>query len=197
MAPGDQSGLKNLMEGPQLQKPHKTRAVNFAGSPTRHRENVRHLMGFPGGSGGREAACTAGDRGSIPGLGRALEEGEATPHFKLTDRIRRTLPVHFLLKSVSYPLEEKSEKRLAIKELSTPPACARDCCSSGGPQTGSAARVPPPTPRPAVWPPAQLAGKQRNHQRRPAGLHPAACVLGSAVQIPVSFSFCSGLTQRS
>ena len=106
MAPGDQSGLKNLMEGPQLQKPHKTRAVNFAGSPTRHRENVKHLMGFPGGSDGREAACTVGDGGSIPGLGRSLEEGKATPHF---NRDRRTLPFHFLLKSVSYPLEENQK----------------------------------------------------------------------------------------
>ena len=27
-------------------------------------------MGFPGGSDGKESACTAGDLGSIPGLGR-------------------------------------------------------------------------------------------------------------------------------
>ena len=27
-------------------------------------------MGFPGGSGGKESACNAGDLGLIPGLGR-------------------------------------------------------------------------------------------------------------------------------
>ena len=31
-------------------------------------------MGFPGGSAGKEAACNAGDLGSIPGLGRSLGE---------------------------------------------------------------------------------------------------------------------------
>ena len=31
-------------------------------------------MGFPGGSGGKESACNAGDRGSIPGSGRSLGE---------------------------------------------------------------------------------------------------------------------------
>ena len=30
---------------------------------------------FPGGSGGKESACNAGDLGSIPGLGRSPEEG--------------------------------------------------------------------------------------------------------------------------
>ena len=28
-------------------------------------------MGFPGGSDGKESACTVGDLGSIPGLGRS------------------------------------------------------------------------------------------------------------------------------
>jgi len=32
-------------------------------------------MGFPGGSGGKESTCNAGDLGSIPGLGRSLVEG--------------------------------------------------------------------------------------------------------------------------
>ena len=34
--------------------------------------------GFPCGSPGKESACNAGDLGSIPGLGRSLEKGEAT-----------------------------------------------------------------------------------------------------------------------
>ena len=32
-------------------------------------------MGFPGGSDGKKSTCNAGDLGSIPGLGRSLEEG--------------------------------------------------------------------------------------------------------------------------
>ena len=34
-------------------------------------------MGFPDGSGGKEAACQAGDLGSIPGSGRS--PGQAPP----------------------------------------------------------------------------------------------------------------------
>ena len=36
-------------------------------------------LGFPGGSDGKESACNAGDLGSIPGLGRSLEEGHGNP----------------------------------------------------------------------------------------------------------------------
>ena len=32
-------------------------------------------MGFPGGPGGKESACNAGDVGSVPGSGRSLGEG--------------------------------------------------------------------------------------------------------------------------
>ena len=32
-------------------------------------------MGFPGGSDGKESACSVGDPGSIPGLGRSPGEG--------------------------------------------------------------------------------------------------------------------------
>ena len=37
------------------------------------------LMGFPGGSDGKEFACNAGDLGSIPGLGRSPGEGNGYP----------------------------------------------------------------------------------------------------------------------
>ena len=33
------------------------------------------LLGFPGGSDGKESACSAGDPGSVPGLGRSPGEG--------------------------------------------------------------------------------------------------------------------------
>ena len=36
-------------------------------------------MGFPGGSGGKESACSAGDLDSIPGLGRCPGGGHGNP----------------------------------------------------------------------------------------------------------------------
>ena len=36
-------------------------------------------MGFPGGSGGKEPACIAGDLGLISGSGRYLGEGNGNP----------------------------------------------------------------------------------------------------------------------
>ena len=35
--------------------------------------------GFPGGSDGKESACSAGDPGSIPGSGRSPGEGNGNP----------------------------------------------------------------------------------------------------------------------
>ena len=40
---------------------------------------VRQMVGFPGGSDGKESACNAGDLGSIPGLGRSPGEGKGYP----------------------------------------------------------------------------------------------------------------------
>ena len=37
------------------------------------------VMGFPGGSAGKESTRNAGDLGSIPGLGRAPGEGKGYP----------------------------------------------------------------------------------------------------------------------
>ena len=37
------------------------------------------MMGFPGGSGGKESACNAGTRSSIPGSGRSPGEGNGNP----------------------------------------------------------------------------------------------------------------------
>ena len=37
------------------------------------------LAGFPGGSDGKESACSVGDLGSVPGLGRFPEEGNGYP----------------------------------------------------------------------------------------------------------------------
>ena len=36
-------------------------------------------MGFPGASDGKESACSEGDLGSVPELGRSPEEGQGNP----------------------------------------------------------------------------------------------------------------------
>ena len=41
----------------------------------RDRRPTPVCLGFPGGSGGQESACNAGDLGLIPGLGRSPGEG--------------------------------------------------------------------------------------------------------------------------
>ena len=41
--------------------------------------NVMPNMGFPCGSAGKESACSVGDLGSIPGLGRSPGEGKGCP----------------------------------------------------------------------------------------------------------------------
>ena len=37
------------------------------------------ILGFPGGSNGKESACSAGDLGLIPGFGRSPGEGNGNP----------------------------------------------------------------------------------------------------------------------
>ena len=37
------------------------------------------ILGFPGSSDGKETACSAGDLGSIPGVGRSPGEGNGDP----------------------------------------------------------------------------------------------------------------------
>ena len=37
------------------------------------------LLGFPGGSDGKETACNVGEPGSIPGSGRSPKEGNGYP----------------------------------------------------------------------------------------------------------------------
>ena len=47
-------------------------------------------MGFPGSSEGKESACSVGDLGAIPGLGRSPAGGVATHYSILAWRIPRT-----------------------------------------------------------------------------------------------------------
>ena len=46
-----------------------------------------NLLGFPGGSDGKESACNAGDLGSTPGLGRCPGGGHGNPLIILAWRI--------------------------------------------------------------------------------------------------------------
>ena len=41
--------------------------------------NINPLLGFPGGSAGKESSCNAGDLGSVPGLGRCLGGRNGNP----------------------------------------------------------------------------------------------------------------------
>ena len=45
----------------------------------RDRLHTTVFMGFAGGSEGKESTCTAGDLGSVPGLGRSPGEGHGNP----------------------------------------------------------------------------------------------------------------------
>ena len=56
-------------------------------------------MGFPYSSIGKKSTYNAGDPGSIPGLGRSLEKGEATHSSILAWRILWTVIVHGVAKS--------------------------------------------------------------------------------------------------
>ena len=40
---------------------------------------LEYCVGFPGGADGKAAVCSAGDLGSIPGLGRSPGEGKGYP----------------------------------------------------------------------------------------------------------------------
>ena len=40
---------------------------------------LRYLLGFPGGSDGKESACNTGDPGLIPGSGRSPGKGKGYP----------------------------------------------------------------------------------------------------------------------
>ena len=67
-----------------------TRYIKFSGTiPKRKPQQILRnkiiiivlvyvMKGFPGGSDGKESACSAGDLGLIPGLGRSPGEGMAT-----------------------------------------------------------------------------------------------------------------------
>ena len=57
----------------------KETRVQFLGWEGPQEKEMMTKVGFPGGSDGRESTCSAGDPGSIPGLGRYPEGGNGNP----------------------------------------------------------------------------------------------------------------------
>ena len=56
--------------------------------------------GFPGGSEDKESACSMGDLGSIPGLGRSPGEGNGNPRqYSCLENPMDGKPVHGVAKS--------------------------------------------------------------------------------------------------
>ena len=51
----------------------------FKGTLSHFNRTFLIIVGFPGGSDGKESACNAGDLGSIPGLGRSPGGGHDNP----------------------------------------------------------------------------------------------------------------------
>ena len=73
---------------PQLSHPCKTTGKTialtiqtFAGKVMSLLFNMlsSFVMGFPGGSEGKESACNTGDLGSVPGIGRSSGGGQGNP----------------------------------------------------------------------------------------------------------------------
>ena len=65
---------------PELEGTEEATGVNrTVGGVGHQREPAMLLLGLPGGSDGKEFACSAGDPGLIPGLGRPPGEGNGFP----------------------------------------------------------------------------------------------------------------------
>ena len=62
--------------------PHPGRCLSEGeqvGAQSTHHPPFSGFMSFPGGSDGKESACSAGDPGLIPGSGRSTGEGNGNP----------------------------------------------------------------------------------------------------------------------
>ena len=70
--------VQSLGQEDLLEKGMATHSSIF--TPTPQKRGSKKYTGFPGGSDGKASACTAGDLGSIPRLGRSPGEGNSNPH---------------------------------------------------------------------------------------------------------------------
>ena len=75
----------NMLYKPQIQFQRKRKLPKHERSPCLYiviqgkTHPVSSVRGFPCGSAGKESACSAGDLGLIPGLGRSPGEGKGYP----------------------------------------------------------------------------------------------------------------------
>ena len=75
----------NMLYKPQIQFQRKRKLPKHERSPCLYiviqgkTHPVSYVRGFPCGSAGKESACSAGDLGLIPGLGRSPGEGKGYP----------------------------------------------------------------------------------------------------------------------
>ena len=57
----------------------KVTLMHMSGPTLKFSSALSCILGFPGGSAGKESACNGGDLGLIPGLGRCHGEGNGYP----------------------------------------------------------------------------------------------------------------------
>ena len=67
------------MQSPRLLMRSVQKACSLCPAPRPSEQIFVRLLGFPGGSDGKESTRNAGDLGSIPGLGKSPEEGKGYP----------------------------------------------------------------------------------------------------------------------
>ena len=68
-----------ICEGQTCQRPAPERNIEEWLDSLQVLKNTPSYRGFPGGLAGKESACSVGDLGLIPGLGRSPGEGDNYP----------------------------------------------------------------------------------------------------------------------
>ena len=71
--------VAQLVKNPPAMQETPVQFMSWEDPLRRDRLPTPGFLGFPGGSAGNESACSAGDLGSIPGLGRSPGEGKGYP----------------------------------------------------------------------------------------------------------------------
>ena len=72
-------GSCELQKCPARNVPRESWSQQFVRKLKLHNHQALQTMGFPCSSVGKESACSTGDPGSIPGLGRSPREGNGNP----------------------------------------------------------------------------------------------------------------------
>ena len=87
--------------------------------------NHSSILGFPGGSAGKESTCSAGDLGSVPGLGRSPGEGKGYPlqYFGLENSMGHRESHWATITFTSVSREVKAVSQCGFSNLTCPPGC--------------------------------------------------------------------------